>query len=126
MRGVPRNLLDWRICVYAQEDQIIRTVQDAVDIIGDTRALNAAFVVIPIAGLDAAFFQLRTGLAGAMLQKFVNYGLRVAILGDHSQLASESNALRDFIRESNRGRAVWFMADWQALEEKLATEIESS
>jgi hypothetical protein len=41
----------------------------------------------------------------------VNYGLRLAVVGDISELLERSGALRDFVRESNRGRQVWFVAD---------------
>lgn len=54
------------------------------------------------------FFNLRSGLAGEILQKYVNYGGRIAIYGDYSQYTSK--ALRDFIYESNKGRDVFFVA----------------
>jgi hypothetical protein len=50
----------------------------------------------------------------------VNYRLKLVILGDYSQFASNSAPLRDFIYESNRGNAVWFLADRKELEERLA------
>lgn len=52
------------------------------------------------------FFILSTGLAGEILQKYVNYGGRIAIYGDFSHYTSKP--LRDFIRESNRGKDVFF------------------
>jgi Domain of unknown function (DUF4180) len=61
--------------------------QDAVDLIGDAVAENAQIVIVPVERLDPAFFQLRTGLAGEMLQKFVTYRLQVAIVGDLRELA---------------------------------------
>jgi len=69
--------------------------------------------------LDPAFFQLRTGLAGEILQKFVNYRVRLAILGDFTQPAADSTALRDLIRESNSGRTTWFLPDVAELEARL-------
>ncbi len=52
------------------------------------------------------FFRLRTGLAGDMLQKFVNYGARLAIVGDFSGCTSKP--LKDFIYESNMRRHIYF------------------
>ena len=49
-----------------------------------------------------------SGLAGEILQKFVNYRLKVAIVGDYSRYTSKP--LHDFIRESNRGRDVFFVS----------------
>ena len=47
---------------------------------------------------------------------------RVAILGDIGEAVARSAALRDFVRESNRGRHVWFVADRMELERRLAKE----
>ena len=52
------------------------------------------------------FFVLSTCLAGEILQKFVNYGVRFAIYGDFSHYTSKP--LRDFMYESNQGRNVYF------------------
>ncbi|MDE6613319.1 MAG: DUF4180 domain-containing protein, partial [Clostridia bacterium] len=54
------------------------------------------------------FFILSTGLAGEILQKFINYGGRIAIFGDYSHYTSKP--LKDFIYESNRGKNVFFVA----------------
>ncbi len=91
-----------------------------MDLIGEARSHHATLAILPVDLLDPAFFQLRTGLAGEALQKFVNYRLKLVILGDYSQFASNSAPLRAFIYESNRGNAVWFLADRKELEERLA------
>ena len=54
------------------------------------------------------FFILSTGLAGEILQKYVNYGGHIAIYGDYSHYTSKP--LKDFIYESNKGRDVFFVA----------------
>ena len=76
-------------------------------------------IVIPAERIDEGFFRLRTGVAGAFLQKFVTYGRRVAILGDISQHVLESSALRDFVVEANRGDHVWFVETIEDLERHL-------
>lgn len=63
------------------------------------------------------FFDLRSGLAGDILQKFVNYHIHVAIVGDYSGYTSQS--LKDFIYESNRGKHVYFAASVQEAVAKL-------
>ena len=65
----------------------------------------AGRVAIPVARLDPAFFQLATRLAGEVAQKFVNYRIRLAIVGDISPQCAQSKALRDFVHESNQGQA---------------------
>lgn len=54
------------------------------------------------------FFKLSTRLAGEVLQKFINYNTKLAIVGDFSGYTSKS--LADFIRESNRGKDIFFVA----------------
>ena len=49
---------------------------------------------------DEAFFRLSSGIAGEVIQKFVNYSIRAAVFGDFSKYTSKP--LRDFIYESNR------------------------
>lgn len=64
-------------------------------------------VVVQQKYIDEKFFDLRSGIAGDMLQKVVNYRLRLAIVGDFS--VYESKSLQAFIRESNRGNTIAFV-----------------
>lgn len=54
------------------------------------------------------FFSLSNGLAGEILQKYINYHFKVAIVGSFDGYASR--ALHDFIYESNRGADFFFTA----------------
>ncbi len=92
----------------------------AVDLIGEAMGAGASCVAIPVARLGDDFFDLRTGVAGEVVQKFVTYQRRLAIVGDISAAVSRSNALRDFVIESNRGRHVWFVASLDELAVRLA------
>jgi hypothetical protein len=114
-----REVAGTRILLCAIEGPAIRNPQDANDLIGAARSESAELVALPMERLDPAFFQLRTGLAGEILQKFVNYRVRLAILGDFTQPAADSTALRDLIRESNSGRTTWFLPDVAELEARL-------
>ncbi|WP_231515478.1 DUF4180 domain-containing protein [Herbidospora cretacea] len=82
---------------------------DALDVIGATFGQGVTWVVIPTERLPDAFFSLRTGLAGAILQKFVQYGFRLAVIGDVSRHIAASDAFRDLVRECNRGDQTWFL-----------------
>lgn len=86
---------------------IISSPGDILDIMGDIGYQGCAKLILHAADLSAEFFDLRTGLAGEVLQKFSNYRMQLAIVGDFSHL--ESRSWRDFIRESNRGRTVSFL-----------------
>ena len=63
------------------------------------------------------FFILSKGLAGEILQKYVNYGGRIAIYGDYSHYTSKP--LKDFIYESNKGKDVFFVATQEEAIDKL-------
>ena len=93
---------------------MLRSGAEAIEVI---YSAEADWIAVPVARLDPAFFDLRSGVAGEFVQKFVNYGQRLAIVGE---IPAPSDALRDFVRECNRGRQVWFVADADELAERLA------
>ena len=95
------------------------TPRVARDVIGDALSLGAAVVVIPVDRLDDAFFDLRTGVAGDIVQAFVNYGLRLVVLGALPPAALESRSLAAFVREANRGSQTWFVESEEALDARL-------
>jgi hypothetical protein len=103
----------------------LRTAQDANDLIGEAGRANASLVVLPVDRLPPEFFELRTGLAGEMLQKFVNYRKRLAILGDFSAYTTASKSFRDFVTECNRGNSIWFLSSRDELEARLRAKPQS-
>ena len=90
-----------------------------------TRLLEASMservslVCVPVARLDPAFFQLRSGMAGAMLQRLMNYRVTLAVVGDVSMHTTASRAFADFVRECNRTGATRFVRDRAELEQAL-------
>lgn len=57
------------------------------------------------------FFDLSSKIAGGILQKIVNYKIKLVIVGDFSLY--KSKALRDFIYECNKGKDIFFVRDEQ-------------
>jgi len=102
------------------EGPVLAAEADALDVIGGLWGLDVEWVALPTARLSPDFLSLRTGLAGAIIQKFVTYGRRLALVGDISGPVAASGALADFVRESNAGDRVWFVPDLAALEARLA------
>ena len=96
----------------------IATEQDALDLIGSA-FLGAQVVAVPAARLDPRFFSLGTRFAGDVMQKFVNYRLRLVVVGDLTAHLAASAALRALVHESNRGWHVWFVPDLEALDARL-------
>ena len=97
----------------------ITDAQGALDIIGQAWGSQADLIVIPVRRLTDDFFTLSTGLAGDVLQKFVNYHLQLAIVGAIGERVAASSALRAFVIESNQGRHVWFLDDVDQVFAKL-------
>ncbi|TCO51934.1 uncharacterized protein DUF4180 [Kribbella antiqua] len=93
---------------------------DAVQLIADAHyGHQAEWVAVDAEQLGDDFFELRTGRAGAIAQKFVNYRMGLAVVGDIAEKLAGSKPLRDWVRESNRGRSLWFVTDLDALAERL-------
>lgn len=96
----------------------ISTAQDALDLIGETyQNPRCAGAVVFREVLAPDFFVLRNGLAGEVLQKFSNYGIRLAIVGDFSDFTS--GPMHDFIYESNRAGHVLFVPSLEDAFERL-------
>lgn len=94
--------------VVQSSEKVITDAQSALDLLM-TAKYEAGTKNIAIAKelIASDFFILSTGLAGEILQKYVNYGGRIAIYGDFSHYTSKP--LKDFIYESNRGKDVFFV-----------------
>ncbi len=110
------------VFVCAEDGKPMATDADAVDLLGGLYGLEVRWVAIPSSRLADDFFRLRTGVAGAIVQKLVGYRLKVAIVGDISAHTAVSGPLRDWVRESNRGTDVWFVSDVHELAERLAQD----
>lgn len=108
------------ICAVVSSDStVITDVQSALDLLMTAKySLGTKNIVIDKALVAAEFFILSTGFAGAVLQKYINYGGRIAIYGDYSCYTSKP--LKDFIYESNKGKDVFFPATREAAIDMLS------
>ena len=85
----------------------VNNVQDALDIMANCAYQEAERIILYEKNIIDSFFDLKTTLAGDILQKFSNYRVRLAIVGDFSKYTSKS--LKDFIYESNKARRINFV-----------------
>ncbi|MCX2950232.1 DUF4180 domain-containing protein [Lentzea sp. NEAU-D7] len=108
------------VLMCAEDGPLITDEQSAVDLIGTLWGQDVGWLVLPVARLSEDFLVLRTRVAGAVVQKFQQYGFAVAVVGDISEQVAASTALRDFVYESNRGRQLWFVADEAELDARLS------
>ena len=93
----------------------ITNSDEILDLMAEVGSHNCENLIIHARSLHPDFFDLKSGLAGEILQKFSNYRMRLSIIGDFSGIKSKS--LKDFIRESNRRGIISFVP---SLKEALA------
>ena len=97
------------------EKIIISCVQDTLDLMANCQYNGAEKIILDERNITPEFFDLKTRLAGEILQKFSNYRVQLAIVGNFSKYTSKS--LRDFIYESNKQKHIIFVESInQALE----------
>ena len=110
-------------CAVALTDGvIISDAQSALDfIMSIAYETGCRRIAVSKDALAEDFFNLRTGLAGEVLQKCVNYRIKFAIIGDFSKY--DSKPLKDFIYESNRGRDIFFVSSESQAVEYLTKQL---
>lgn len=98
------------VCAVVNSNELVITdAQSALDVLMSAKYdVGTKNIVIDKKLIVEDFFILSKGLAGEILQKYVNYGGRIAIYGDYSNYTSKP--LKDFIYESNKGKDVFFVA----------------
>jgi len=95
-----------------EPDLVVAKPGDMLDLMANAHA-NA--IILRREQFAPEFFDLKTGLAGEILQKFSTYDKRLAIVGDFSEVTSK--ALRDLIFECNKiGRTIFVPTVQAALE----------
>lgn len=111
------------VCALVSSDiPVITNSQAALDLLMTAKYdIGTKNIIISKNLVSEDFFILSTGLAGEILQKFVNYGGRIAIYGDYSHYTSKP--LKDFIYESNKGKDIFFVATLEEAQEKLTKAV---
>ncbi len=103
-----------RFAEIKSEEIILSNLDDALDLIADCGYNGADAMMVSSENIAPGFFDLSTRIAGEILQKYTQYNMRLAIIGDFSNV--ESKSLRDFIRESNKqGRILFVNSPEEAL-----------
>ncbi|WP_127580410.1 DUF4180 domain-containing protein [Paenibacillus koleovorans] len=107
-----------KVAVVESDRVLIQDTQDALDLMATVRyQVEADKLILFKQNLVESFFDLSTRLAGDILQKYTNYSMIIAIVGDFSTYSSKS--FKDFIYECNNGKHVFFLPDEQTALEKL-------
>ena len=107
------------IAIVSSNELLITDVQSALDLIMTVKfETSCTNIAINKDAIVNDFFVLSTCLAGEILQKFINYGVRLAIYGDFSKYTSKP--LKDFMYESNRGKDIYFQPTASRAVDKLS------
>ncbi len=108
------------IAIIKSSEILITDVQSALDFMATVSyETGCDHIILNKSAICEDFFYLKTKLAGEILQKFINYHMKIAIVGDFSMYTSKS--LKDFIYESNSGKDIFFLSNEKQAIEKLST-----
>ena len=103
-----------KIAEVIAENSIIESIEDGSQLVADIYYQDFDRIVLYEKNITPLFFNLKNGIAGEILQKFSNFRVRLAIIGDFEKY--ESKSIKDFIFESNKNLQINFV---NSLEEGL-------
>ena len=111
----------YRIAVVQSDELLITDTQSALDFMAAIRyQAETEIIAVNKEAITEDFFVLSTCIAGEILQKFVTYNVKLAIVGDFSGYTSKP--LKDFIYESNHGSHIFFVASIDEAIKKLTSD----
>jgi hypothetical protein len=110
------HLVEKHGCKYVEgtaTDRFLQREEDAIALVGACGEHSAERLLLYAENLSESFFDLKTGLAGAILQKFVNYHMKVALVTPSDLVQGR---FKEYILEANRGN------HFRAFQEKKEAE----
>lgn len=109
--------MKYEIIALGDKARVVRIEDESVVISDEQSALDVFMTIayetgenrfiISKGNLAEDFFNLSNKIAGGILQKLINYRMKLAIVGDFSKY--DSKALKDFIYECNNGKDIFFV-----------------
>ena len=108
------------VASISSDEVVLGSVDDALDLIGNAGYMGADGIILNEGNIKPDFFNLKTRMAGEILQKFSQYRMKLAIVGEFTKYGSKS--LTDFIYESNKGGKISFVS---SLEEAKAALVKN-
>jgi hypothetical protein len=105
------------IAEIISDEIAIKVTQDALNLMADCAYQGSSKIILYEKNIIPNFFDLKTGIAGEILQKFSTYDVQLAIIGDYSKYSSKS--LKDFIFESNKYGRINFVNSIEEANERL-------
>lgn len=106
-----------KIAEVLSESIVIAKIEDGLNLMADIYYQGFDAIILHEENITRAFFDLKTGIAGEILQKFSNYRMRLAIVGDFSTYKSKS--FNDFLHESNKNGQINFVRSLEEAVDRL-------
>ena len=103
------NIDNTKVAEIITDKVILRSTEDGLDLLGNLYYQGFDKIIIHEKNITPEFFDLKTKIAGEILQKFAQYQMPLIIVGDFSKYQSKS--LNDFIFESNKSKQINFIED---------------
>lgn len=103
------NIDNTKVAEIITDKVILRSTEDGLDLLGNLYYQGFDKIIIHEKNITLKFFDLKTKIAGEILQKFAQYQMPLIIVGDFSKYKSKS--LNDFIFESNKSQQINFIKD---------------
>jgi len=111
-----------KIAEVISDEIILNSIQDSLDLMADADYQVTRKIILHEKNINPAFFKLSTGLAGEILQKYVNYKMKLAVVGNFAKYKSKN--FNAFLIECNRGNQFYFVATLDEAIEKLTEKRE--
>jgi hypothetical protein len=118
MNIITHTINTLKIAEIISEDILIQTNEDGLELLGNIYYQDFDRLILHSKNITPAFFDLKNGMAGEILQKFSNYRVRLSIVGDFSNYASQS--IKDFMHESNKAGRINFVGSLDEALNKLS------
>ncbi|WP_316818118.1 DUF4180 domain-containing protein [Pedobacter nyackensis] len=106
-----------KVAEIISEVQLMTTPEEALQLMVDLYYQDFDKMIVHKKNITPDFFDLKTGIAGEILQKFSNYRVQLGIVGDFSEYTGKS--IKDFIYESNKRRQIIFLSSVEEAVKKL-------
>lgn len=107
MKIEAHHLNNIKIAEVISDSIEINNIDDGIDLLGNLYYQGFESIVLHEQNITPDFFDLKTRIAGEILQEFSTYRVRLAIVGDFSKFTSKS--FNDFLYESNKAKHVNFV-----------------
>jgi hypothetical protein len=117
MQIISHEINTIKIAEILAEEILIHDPEDALQLMMDLYYQDFNILILHEKNITPDFFDLKTGLAGEVLQKFSNYKMQLFLVGNFTKYPGQS--INDFIYESNQGKQVSFVDSTEQALEKM-------